>query len=250
MELVKEYFQGEGSISASGGNMYFYEVSSIKALVKVREHFELYPLQSTKYVYFKLWCQAMDIIEKREHLTDIGFKDILAIKSVFKRGLSLALCEAYPDIIPRTKPVFVPSIIKLDHNWIAGFTQSDGTFGLNPTVSPRMRLGSTITPQFRITQHERDLILLNRIIESMGCGYIVPPYSDRDRCNVNVGGISDLVNIVVPLFEKHPVYGAKRSDFLDFCKGMCIFKDGKHLTPEGLKALKDIAHGMNTGRKF
>ena len=110
-----------------------------------------------------------------------------------------------------------------------------------------MRLGSTITPQFRITQHERDLILLNRIIESMGCGYIVPPYSDRDRCNVNVGGISDLVNIVVPLFEKHPVYGAKRSDF---CKGMCIFKDGKHLTPEGLKALKEIAHGMKSGRKF
>ena len=112
-----------------------------------------------------------------------------------------------------------------------------------------MALGSTITPQFRITQHERDLILLSRIIESMGCGYIVPPYSDRDRCNVNVGGISDLVNIVIPLFEKHPVYGAKGSDFFDFCKGMCMFKDKKHLTPEGLKALKDIAHGMNTGRK-
>ena len=113
-----------------------------------------------------------------------------------------------------------------------------------------MGLGSTITPQFRITQHERDLILLNIIIESMGCGYIVPPYSDRDRYNVNVGGISDLVNIVVPLFEKHPVYGAKRRDFLDFCKGMCIFKNRKHLTPEGLKALKSIAHGMNTGIKF
>ena len=110
-----EYFDGVGSISRSG-NMYYYEVSSPFDLVKVRKHFELYPLQTTKYVYFKLWCQVMDMIVKGEHLTFIGFKDILAIKSVFKEGLNKAQSAAYPDIIPITKPVFVPSTIQLDHN--------------------------------------------------------------------------------------------------------------------------------------
>ena len=29
-----------------------------------------------------------------------------------------------------------------------------------------------------------------------------------------------------------------------------MIENRDHLTPEGLKALEDIAHGMNTGRKF
>ena len=53
LEQVKEYFGGVGSISRSG-NMYFYEISSIKSLVNVRIHFEKYPLQTTKHVHFKL----------------------------------------------------------------------------------------------------------------------------------------------------------------------------------------------------
>jgi len=38
---------------------------------------------------------------------------------------------------------------------------NDGTFGLNYTKQVRMKHGYTCQPQFRITQHERDLIVLN-----------------------------------------------------------------------------------------
>ena len=72
LEKVKEYFEGVGWISVIG-NMYIYEISSIKSLINVRNHFEKFPLQTTKFVHFKLWCQAMDIIEKKEHLTLSGF---------------------------------------------------------------------------------------------------------------------------------------------------------------------------------
>ncbi|PQE22329.1 hypothetical protein CJF30_00010705 [Rutstroemia sp. NJR-2017a BBW] len=111
-----------------------------------------------------------------------------------------------------------------------------------------MKLGYTCQPQFRVTQHERDLIVLKRIIDSMGCGTIVKPSEDRDRYTISVANILDLVNIVIPLFEKYPLYGAKLSDFLDFCKGVYIIKDKGHLTPEGLKALNDLAYAMNTYR--
>lgn len=113
-----------------------------------------------------------------------------------------------------------------------------------------MLLGYTCQPQFRVTQHERDLIILKRIIDSMGCGTMVKPSGDRDRYNISVANISDLVNIVIPLFEKHPLYGAKQEEFLDFCKGINIIKDKGHLTSEGLKALKKLVDAMNTHRKF
>ena len=117
LEQIKEYFDGAGSISRSG-NMYFYEISSIKSLVNVRKHFEEFPLQTTKYVHFKLWCQVMDILEKKEHLTKLGFNKVLSLKSLFPRGLSAKLLEVYykENIPPITKPVFEPSNIKLDHN--------------------------------------------------------------------------------------------------------------------------------------
>lgn len=60
--------------------MYVYEISSIKALRIVRKHFEEFPLQTSKFVHFQLWCQVMDMIEKKEHLTIKGFLKILAIK--------------------------------------------------------------------------------------------------------------------------------------------------------------------------
>lgn len=36
----------------------------------------------------------------------------------------------------------------------------------------------------------------------MGCGSIIKPSGDRD--SISVANISDLVNIVIPLFEKCP----------------------------------------------
>ena len=247
LEQVKEYFGGVGSISKSN-NMYSYEISSIKSLICVRKHFEEFPLQTTKFVHFKLWCQVMDIIEKKEHLTKSGFNKVLSLKSLFPKGLSPKLLKIYPkeNMISVIKPVFEPSDLKLDHNWITGFVQADGTFGLNYTKQPRMKLGS----QFRITQHERDLTVLNRIIASTGCGNIVKPSGDRDRYTISVGNILDLVDIVIPLFENNPIYGAKHKDFLDFCKGIYIIKSKGHLTPEGLKKLKDLSCAMNTHRIF
>lgn len=138
--------------------------------------------------------------------------------------------------------------MKLDLNWITGFTQADGTFGLNYTKEPRVNLGFRCQPQFRVTQHERDLIVLKIIIETKGCGTIVKPSGDRDRYSISVGNISYLVNIVRPFFEKCPFYGAKNIYF--FCKGICIIKNKGVLTREGLKELKDLAYGMNTYRKF
>lgn len=250
LEKVKEYFDGVGSISKSA-NMYIYEVSSIKSLINIRKHFENFPLQTTKYLNFKLWCQVMDIIAEKAHLTKPGFYKVLSLKNLFPRGLSSDLLEIYSkNIVHIVKPVFESSNIKLDHNWIAGFVQADGTFGLNYTKQTRMKLGYTCQAQFRISQHERDLIVLNRIIESIGCGTLVKPSGDRDRYSISVANISDLVNFVLPLFQNNPIYGAKGEDFLDFSKGISIIRDKGHLTPEGLKKLKDLSYAMNTYRKF
>jgi LAGLIDADG endonuclease len=184
--------------------------------------------------------------------------------------LSDNVLKAHPSphrgvVIPINKPEFLPKTNLLNPHWIAGFVQADGTFGLNFTNQVKMKLGftgSASQPQFRVTQHERgggsalpsgrarDLMVLKRIISTMGCGKIVNPSSGRDRYDISVANIKDIAGIVIPFFEKYPMYGAKNLDFLSFCKGISIIKNKGHLTQQGLDQLKDLAYSMNTYRKF
>jgi len=58
----------------------------------------------------------MDIILEKEHLTKSGFYKILAIKSLFPKGLSPDLLKIFIEekIIPMIKPEFEPSKETLD----------------------------------------------------------------------------------------------------------------------------------------
>jgi hypothetical protein len=193
---------------------------------------------------------------------------ILAIRAVFPKGLSSLVLAAFPNqniyflyiliyiyyiyinLNPIIKPEFISDSPPLHPHWIAGFTQADGTFALNITKQVRMKVGYTAQPQFRICQHERDLGVLKIIIFTMGCGVIVQPYEGRDRYSTSVSNITELSTIVIPFFQKYPLYGAKGLDFQDFAEGIAIREKKGHLTQEGLDRLKDLAYNMNTFREF
>jgi hypothetical protein len=230
--------------------MYTYEVTSLKSLRIIRNHFENYPLETSKYIHFILWSDIMNLLEKKIHYEYDGFMKILGIISVFPKGLSKSVLEAHSGVVPIKKPGHVPGKILLNPYWIAGFIQADGTFGLNYIKSVRMKLGYTCQPQFRATQHERDLVVLERIIKTLGCGNIVKPSSGRDRYDISVANIKDITTIIIPFFQKYSLYGAKYLDFHDFCEGIYIIEKKKHLTQEGLDQLKLLAYSMNTYRKF
>jgi hypothetical protein len=52
------------------------------------------------------------------------------------------------------------------------------------------------------------------------------------------------------LFDKYPLIGVKKLDYLDWSKVAKLMSKGKHLTIEGLDLIRLIKSKMNTGRKF
>ncbi|KAG0632533.1 LAGLIDADG endonuclease [Tuber brumale] len=102
---------------------------------------------------------------------------------------------------------------------------------------------------FRITQHSRDIVLINSLTKYLNCGmvYFNPK---RSIVSFNVYKLEDILNIIIPFFEKYPLQGLKSSDFFDFCKIALLMKDKAHLTEEGLAQIREIKAGMNTGRKY
>ncbi len=88
--------------------------------------------------------------------------------------------------------------------------------------------------------------MLQRIIETLGCGKVLGPYSGRDRYDISVLNMKDISEIIIPFFTNYPLYGAKSLDFNSFCLGVSIVLRKEHLTKKGLDKLKDLTYSMNT----
>jgi hypothetical protein len=62
-------------------------------------------------------------------------------------------------------------------------------------------------------------------------------------------GLSDIVEKIIPFFNKYQLEGAKALDFADFCKVAELMKNKDHLNQVGLEQIRKIKVGMNTGRQ-
>lgn len=84
---------------------------------------------------------------------------------------------------------------------------------------------------------------MRSLLSYLECGKC---YEYRESVSFLVTKHSDLVEKVIPFFDKYSILGVKAKDFSDFK----LMKNKDHLTQEGLKKIGEIRIGMNTGRKF
>ena len=66
--------------------------------------------------------------------------------------------------------------------------------------------------------------------------------------NFQITKFSDIVNIIIPFFDKYPIQGQKALDFEDFKKVVEIMKTNDHLTVKGYEKIVKIKEGMNRNR--
>lgn len=62
--------------------------------------------------------------------------------------------------------------------------------------------------------------------------------------NFVVTRLSDILDKIIPFYQKYPVVGVKYLDFADFCKAAEIMKVKGHLTQEGLEQICKIKQNM------
>jgi hypothetical protein len=122
----------------------------------------------------------------------------------------------------------------------------EGCFLIAISKSLTLNLGVGVALRFIITQHERDIELLELIKNFLNCGSIATAGNCKQ---VLVSNFQDINNIIIPLFAKHCVQGVKHEDYLDFCKAAELIKNKAHLTQEGLDKIIKLKSGMNRGRE-
>jgi len=61
---------------------------------------------------------------------------------------------------------------------------------------------------------------------------------------------NDVYDKIIPFFQKFPLHGVKSMDCRDFSAIGELIKNKSHITLEGLKKIRSLKSGMNTGRTY
>lgn len=89
---------------------------------------------------------------------------------------------------------------------------------------------------------------MKSLITILGCGRIELNLA-RSVVYFLVTRYEDILNKVIPFFDKYLIEGAKVSDFSNFKKAAVLMSKKAHLTEEGLSEIQSIKSDMNFLRK-
>lgn len=244
---IKNFF-GVGKINIHGENSIQYVVRSLVDLQIILSHFDKYPLLGEKWGDYKLFKEGVELIKTKAHLNKEGFHKILSIRAALNLGLSDELRLSFPYIKAVKKPL-VQNTDMMDPYWIAGLASGDGCFYVSLRNSPTTKSGKSVVLKFHIVQHSRDIELIKSLISYLNCGR-TELVLNQSAVYFVVTNLKDILEKIIPLFDKCNIKGIKESDYEDFRKVAMLIQNKQHLSEAGLSKIKSIKSNMNLSRKL
>lgn len=135
----------------------------------------------------------------------------------------------------------------LDPNWIAGFVDGEGCFSVSFHRNDRYAqrsFGWQVNSTFHVYQHEDHRDILELFRTHFGVGRIASKGPLSQVLTFSVQRRSELLNVIVPFFERVPLH-VKRRDFELFSKILCLLDKGEHFTRRGFETIVQYAYAMN-----
>ena len=161
--------------------------------------------------------------------------------------------EARRAVTPGNTPALIKTrdvyeAAALDPWFVTGLAEGEGCFCVSFAVRPKLRLGLEVRPSFALSLNERDRELLEDLKAFFGCGWIRESRGDR-TFKYEARSTSELLDHVVPHFERYPLHGNKAMSFEAFAVVCRMIGQGDHLMRDGLRQIVAIAYEMNLGKR-
>jgi hypothetical protein len=136
--------------------------------------------------------------------------------------------------------------------YIAGFVDGEGCFHVAIQRNSSTRLGLQLVPEFRVSQDVARVELLKLIQVTLGCGALRENHrSSTDHTFVLVvRRRADLLECILPFFDRNPLLSVKQQEFLTFAAIVRAMECGEHLTVAGFERLSSMARRMNGEGKY
>ena len=127
--------------------------------------------------------------------------------------------------------------------WIAGFVDGEGCFSINfikqPERQERTRVrrgyktGYQVAHEFAVVQWAKSLECLEQIRDYFGVGAVyINRRNDNHKENLYrycVRKREDLIEVIIPFFQKYQLKTSKRGDFENFVRCIKMIEQKKHL---------------------
>jgi len=139
--------------------------------------------------------------------------------------------------------------------WVIGFVDGEGCFSIGfvrqPNRSSRRgyRTGFQVSHSFVVVQGATSVSSLHELADFFGVGSVgINRRHDNHREHLyryTVARRDDLLQVIIPFFDEHPLRTAKQADFEKFSDCVELCRSGRHLTTEGLIEIARITETMN-----
>ncbi len=130
--------------------------------------------------------------------------------------------------------------------YLAGFADGEGSFNVSFRPRKDYKLLWKVSVCFNISQQDRVILALYK--KHLNCGTIRGRKDGGFYYEVN--NFTAILENVIPFFKRFNFLSAKKKrDFSKFQQIAGIIKDGRHLSPEGIREILEIRDEMNDGGK-
>ncbi len=133
--------------------------------------------------------------------------------------------------------------------YISGYVDGEGCFTVSIAPRATLLVGWEVRPGFSVSQNGDRAEVLQAIKTYFGCGSIRPDRSDK-TLKWETRRLEDILERIVPHFERYPLLSGKSYDFDRFASVCRLMAAGAHLRRDGLAEIVELASEMNpSGRR-
>ena len=133
--------------------------------------------------------------------------------------------------------------------YISGYADGEGCFTVSIAPRASLLVGWEVRPGFSVSQNGDRAEVLRLIEATLGCGAIRADRSDR-TLKWETRRLEDLLDRVIPHFERFPLLSGKRHDFERFATVCRLMAVDAHRRRDGLIEIVELARMMNpSGRR-
>lgn len=134
--------------------------------------------------------------------------------------------------------------------YLAGFADGEGCFSISICRHKFARLKWKIDPLFQVYQHKDNAKILYIFKKILKCGYVSKKGGNPSCFVYCVDKTQELIEVIIPFFERHPLLGEKYNNFLLFKEIVFGLYQKQHLSKSGFIHLVELAFKMNKNGKY
>lgn len=138
---------------------------------------------------------------------------------------------------------------RLDPMYVTGLADAESSFYIGFKRRNTNRTGWHLQPGFKIELHYKDAIICKRLLAFWGVGnFRIQENKGRNSVALFVvESTQDLVNVIIPHFDKYKLVTKKRGDYELWKEIVFMIKNKEHLTMIGLRKIISLRASLNTG---